>query len=240
MDLNVFGRVLWRHRALVIVGVYVAALLGVLSYFHITFHGVKPGLEPRAQQVWQADSTILLTQRGFPAGSVTGADSLGRLIGLAPLYAKLANSDAVRSTVKGLRTELHGSYTVLPAADTSYGAVSGLPAIQILGRANTARNALLVTQRATASFLGYLHGQQVTADINPRARVDVQLLNAPGDLTLLVPRKKTLPIVVFMGVLFATIAFAFVLENMRGRRAAAPVVREAASEAPVQDLGRSA
>ena len=49
----------------------------------------------------------------------------------------------------GLSSELHGTYTVIPAADTSYGSVSGLPAITILGRANSSRNSLLVTQRVT-------------------------------------------------------------------------------------------
>jgi hypothetical protein len=241
MDLNVFVRVLWRYRGLVFVGVTVALLLAVLSYFKITFNGASPKLQPRAAEVWQADSTILLTQHGFPAGNVNGANSVGRLIGLAPLYAKLANSDAVRAEVKGLQTELHGSYTVLPAADTSYGSVSGLPAIQILGRAGGPTQAITVTQRATDAFLRYLRQQQVGAGITPRVRVDAQLLNAPGDLALIVPRKKTLPIVVFLGVLFATIAGTFVLENAR-RRTTTHVVREAGTgtEAPVQDLGRSA
>jgi len=239
MDLRLIGRALWRFKAVVIIGVVLAVLLAGLSYFKVQFHGATPSFSPRAQEVWQADSTILITQRGFPAGRVNGGDALGRFIGLAPLYAKLANSDAVKSTIKGLKTKLHGSYDAIPAADTSYGSVSGLPAITIIGRANKPANALTITGLASNAFLRYLHDEQNAADISAGSRVDTQLLNSPGDLTLIVPRKKTLPIVVLLGVLLATVACVLVLENARPRTGTRAAV-EPVSESSVQDLGRSA
>jgi len=238
MDISLFGRVLWRFRLVMVLGIVAAAVLALLSYYSVSFSG-GPKLTPRAQQVWQADSTILLTQHGFPAGNVNGANSIGRLIGLGPLYAKLANSDAVQQLMVRHGGPLDGSYQAIPAADTSYGSVSGLPGITVIGKGETPGKALRITRRASTEFINYLEAQQEEADIKPSSRVDVRVLNAPGDLTLVVPRKKTLPIVVFMGVLFATIALVFVLENARRRPEPMPVVRENEG-VPVKDLGRSA
>ena len=41
------------------------------------------------------------------------------------------------------------------------------------------------------------------------------MLNKAGQLTLIKPRSKTLPIAVFLVVMFAFVGFAFLLENRR-------------------------
>ena len=242
MDLRLFGRVMRRFGWLIGAGVLVAAVLATLSYFRVELHGSAPSLKPRTAEVYQANATILLSRTNCPLAETSCAVSAGALIGLAPLYARIANGDGVKKLViRACRGHLPGSYNLIPAADTSYGSVSGLPGLLVFGKANSSRRALRVTGCAASGFLRYLNRQQQQANVRPSARLDATLLNAPSNASLIIPRKKTLPIVVFLGVLFATLAMAFVLENARPR----PAVRELASTPygnpeRTKDLGRSA
>jgi hypothetical protein len=145
---------------------------------------------------------------------------MGRFVGLAPLYAHIANGTAVEAMVLKRGGPLEGTYEVIPAADTSYGNVSGLPALTVLGSADTPARALTITRRAATAFIRYLAQRQSQAHIPPSGRVDTQILNVPAPPQLIVPRKKTLPIVVFLGVLCATIATVFALDNARPTAAA--------------------
>ena len=45
----------------------------------------------------------------------------------------------------------------------------------------------------------------------------ISVVNRPGHLKLLVDRSKTLPIVVFLTVVLATVAICFIMENLRPR-----------------------
>ena len=231
------ARALWRFRWLLVVGFVVAAVLAALSYYRISFSGGTPKATPRASEVWQSNATILPTQKGFPEGGVNGAQSMGRFIGLAPLYAHIANGTAVEDLMLK-HGPLEGTYQVLPAADTSYGNVSGLPALTVLGSGDTPGKAVAMTRRASEAFIAYLGQRQTEARISPGARVDTQILNVPSTPLLILPRKKTLPIVVFLGVLCATIAIVFALDNARPS-AAAQLVSPAAVP-PKDYLDRSA
>jgi capsular polysaccharide biosynthesis protein len=253
MDLRVYRRVMWRFRYLVVLGTVLSLTLAVLSYSKVSFDGGGPTLTPRKLETWQAQSTLFLTQPGFPAGrseqpvivkKIAGEETAvpkysdpGRFTALAGLYARLADSDEVRQRVKRSLGNVKGAYTVLPTADTSYGAVNGLPMISIFGTAETPGEALYVTQLATRTFLGYFTARQNAAEIPEEQRVQLQLLNAAGQPVLVDPRKKTLPIVVFMAGLFATIALAFVLENARPRT---DLVAADAADLPSPDVRRLA
>ena len=228
MDIREYVRVLRRFRRLVAIGFLAAVGLAAWSYYAPTFDGGLPSMEPRKEELWQASATLFLTQKGFPAGrteqplvvrKVGGAETAvaqyadpGRLTSLAPLYARLANSDAVRRRM--LKDgPLEGEAKAIPTADTSYGAVNGLPMISIFGTAPTKERALRITQRNMVAFLDYLSDSQNAADIKGDKRVIVEVVNAPGELKLIAPRKKTLLAFVFLAVLFATIGLAFVLDN---------------------------
>jgi hypothetical protein len=55
--------------------------------------------------------------------------------------------------------------------------------------------------------------QQEGSGVPKPERIQLRVLNRAGALDLVQPRSKTLPVVVFLAVMFATIALAFVLEN---------------------------
>jgi hypothetical protein len=260
MDLRVLAGVLRRHKVIVVGGVLVAVVLATLSYAKPTLDNGKPGLEPRKQEVWQSSVTLFLTQRGFPAGrteqplvtrkignseqTVAQYADPGRFTSLAPLYAKLANSDAVKRLVLRTGGPIVGRVKALPTADTSYGLVNGLPMITIFGTASTQKDARVGATRYANGFTQFLVASQKQAKIPKDKRVVVEVLNAAGsDDTLLVPRKKTLPIVVFLAIMCATIALAFVRENaLRGAGqpdTAAPPA-PAPTPAPAVDLPRTA
>ena len=60
-------------------------------------------------------------------------------------------------------------------------------------------------------------GARSRADTPATERVTIQQLARPKEAKLIVPRKKTVPVTVFLSVLVATIALVFVLENLRPR-----------------------
>lgn len=218
MDLRHLGRAFARFWPIVGLGLLVAVVLATLSYYSVSFRGGKPELTPSREEVWQASAIAFLTKPGFPAGGIRSSDSAGRLTGLAPLYARLANSDAVKQLMLRRGGPLNGTFTAIPTADTNYGTVNGLPMITILGSASDAKGAVRLAKRGTNAFIRYVEARQAKAKIGDRQRIKIEVLNASGKPLLVVPRKKTLPIVVFLAVLFVAIALVIILDNVRPYR----------------------
>jgi hypothetical protein len=249
VDLRVFGGVLARHRVLVVCGVVVAVLLAVLAYYKPVMDGGVPSLEPRKGETWQASEILFLTQSGFPAGrteqpvvtvKVAGEETAvaryadpGKFTSLAPLYAQLANSDAVRARAVRAGGALPGTAKAIPTADTSYGGVNALPMLTIFATSPTREGALSTAKRISDAFRGYIVSSQNDANVPDDKRVEIEVVNKAGNETLLVPRKKTLPIVVLLAVLSATVALAFMRENTKKRvEPTVEVVPDAGAEAP--------
>jgi hypothetical protein len=160
-------------------------------------------------------------------------NSPGSFTLLAGLYARLAQSDQVATLMRGDgQGPVTGRFTAIPTADTTYSRAETLPMVSLFGTGSTPREAELTVERGVAAFLRYLRSQQAEAQIPSDKRVIVETINEPQPAQLIVPRKKTLPIVVFLAVLFATIALIFVLENMRPRASV--------SEPTLVDVRRSA
>ena len=217
MDLSLYGRVLWRFRWLVAGGVILAILLAILSVAKISSHG----LSYRKHEVWRSSSNVLLAEKGFPWGrtALPATQSGGGFAGpswfggLTDLYAQFANSDQVRLLMlrEGAPQTWKLSATPVLPADSS----SALPVIQLVGLADSPRGAIQATLVGRAAFLEYVKSQQVLAAIPPNERVDLQVLQNATPPTLVLPRKKTLPIVILLTVLSATVGLAFILENAR-------------------------
>jgi hypothetical protein len=235
VDLALYTRVLWRFRLLVGVGILLGIFFAASSYYRIGLDGGKPTLTPRKSQTYQGTSTIFLssTQRLQPYTDP------GRYTGLAPLYAQFANSDSVKQLTLAKCGGLEGNYNAVPAADTSYGAINGLPMVNIFGIASTPGDAQNAADCATKEFLGYMQDRQIASQIPERLRVKITVIRSAGanPPQLIIPRKKTLPIVVFMAMLFATIGLAFILENARPAIRVVPGEGEAAT---LKDDRRSA
>jgi hypothetical protein len=238
MDLALYGRVIWRFRWLVALGLILAIALSVLSVAKVSSHG----LSYRKQEVWQSSTTILLTQNGFPWGrtvvppiqaGATGGP--GWLSGLTELYAQFANSDQVK--VLMLRDGASKNWALTAAPVIPSGSSSALPVIALAGLAESPAGAVKATLVGRTAFLQYVKSQQVLAAIPKSERVDLQVLKNINPPTVVQPRKKTLPIVIFLAVLSATVGLAFVLENARPR--VTPITQLAAPEPVEHGLVRS-
>jgi hypothetical protein len=238
MDLALYSRVLWRFRVLVVLGLLLGTFLAINSYYKIGLDGGKPTLTHRKAEVYQTRATVFLASNQ-PVQQFTDP---GRYIGLAPFYAQFANSDPVKEAVakgRGCRG-LEGSYDAVPAADRTYGTASGLPMVIVFGTGPSPALAERAAVCGTDAFLAYIRDEQVESRIPKGQRVQMTVINEPdaNEAVLVLPRKKTLPIVVFMAVMFATIGLAFVLENARPGIRVLP--SEDADDRTVKDVRRSA
>ena len=218
MDLSLYGRVIWRFRWLVALGLILAIALSVLSVAKFSSHG----LSYRKHEVWQSSTTVLLTQHGFIWGRAvippTQAGSTGGpawLYGLTALYAQFASSDDVKALM--LHDGASKNWTLTAAPVISSGSSSALPVIALAGLAYTPAGAVQATLVGRTAFLQYVKSRQASAAIPDNERVDLQVLQNATPPVLVQPRKKTLAIVILLAVLSATIGLAFVLENARPR-----------------------
>ena len=200
MDLALYGRVLRRFWWLVLGGLTLAVALAILSVARVS----SDGLSYRSDEVWKSTTTLLLTRKGNTFAAPTTYSPL------TDLYSQLANSDAVRRSMLKAGAHKDWKITATPVAPTfNPGAV--LPVISLAGEAPTPREAVKATVLGRQAFLDYVSRQKGSAGI--------QVLQNATQPTLAVPRSKTLPIIVFLAMLSATIALAFILENVRPARA---------------------
>jgi hypothetical protein len=232
VELGLYARVLWRYRPLLVYGFFVAVVLAFLSYARITTHGVQP----RGGQTWQSTVTLLISrQHDFPWGrtapeylpakpggipSVQVADQ-NELTNLALIYAELANSDAVRKLIQA-HGAVHGTLQAQPVFETANSSVVNgsqypLPLLRLTSTASSSAWAVSTARIGTSAFLQYLRNQQNAAKIPGDQRVSVEVLQRADAASPTSGHGKALPLIVFMGVLIAVVALAFVLENLRPR-----------------------
>lgn len=242
MDLQLYVRVLWRFRLLVAVGVLLASALAILSIVRVS----SDGLTYREKELWTSSTRLIVTQQGFPWGrllaqdptlSVEAARRLGipladpnRLNNLTILYAELATADPV---LKLMRRDgpIGGKILATPVVvqDGRY----TLPLIDVVAITTSPQRAMRLAMRSAKAFETYLTEQQRLNDVPKSDRVVVQQVERPRGADLYRPRSKTMPVVIFIAVMFAIVGLAFLLENLRPPvRPREPV--EVASESTAQ------
>ncbi len=225
VDLHLFGRVMWRFKWLVALGLIIAAGLAFLSY-------------QRQTEEYASYATVFVTQNGFPwgrlalPGPVIGESGSGgtasptdtgpafadpnRLSSLAILYARLADSDPVRQLMaEEGKIEGRIEAATLLASDNQSDA---LPLISIAGIASTPEAAITTAQRATTSLVSFIEDQQKANGIPASERVKFQVVKEPDKAKVLSGKSLTLPIVVFLAVMLGVVALAFLLQNLRPPR----------------------
>jgi hypothetical protein len=238
------GRVIWRFRYLVAGGLILAVVLTFFSYYRVSFDkGVHVGY--RQNQTWQSSETILLTQPGFPWGYATTPNNQtsavtdpGWLTTLSSFYSQLANSDLIRNRVRAKLPNVNGTYSVSPVLDASQAAV---PFMQFDGLATAPGAAVSQARTATAEFLSYLTSNQKSSSIPPSRRVEAQIVTSAdlAQVKVVSGRRLTIPIVLFLTVLIATLGLAYILENLRAKAPAVVELDEGApAAAPTEVLPR--
>jgi hypothetical protein len=227
MDLALYFRVLWRFRALVLAGLSLAVVLTFLSIAKIDLkNGVH--ISYRKPQTWASTTTLMLTQKGFPVGRATYGGQ--QFPSLAVLYARIASSDRIKQMIAGngpLGGEITADASVLPNNPTY-----PLPLVDITALASNQQTAVRLAGRASRALRTYVSSQQDLSGIPAGQRVVLDQLQRPEPPVLVVGRKKTLPITIFLGVMIATLGLAFILENLRPRLRAIGPAEESSSGRP--------
>jgi len=220
MDLPGLGKALWRFKWVSIGGFMLACLLAVYATARISFSGISY----RTPVIYTAETKILVTQAGFPLGrtilsttptgrSKTQYADPGRFVQLAGVYATLADSDQIQRKLVHPKDE--EQLIATPEVDTQ--TQTALPIIDVVSLAPSQRRAVDMARQATSMLDNYLETQQKDAGVPAGQRVLLQTLQQPYRVTVAQGRKKTVPIVVFMTVLLATIGLVLGLENIRPR-----------------------
>jgi hypothetical protein len=220
MDIQLFARVIWRFKIIFLIGTVLSVALAAMSMLRVDLHGGGIDIKYRQSQVYESDALIAVTQPGFPWGRATMpltptstyADP-GRLSYLATFYSQLARSDEVRREIasKGAR----GAVSAAPLTDAS--GRNALPFITITGAATSATDAITTAQIATRTLISYIEQQQSDASIPAKERAVLTVVDGAAGATVSQPRKKTLPIFIFLALMTATVGLILVLENLRPR-----------------------
>ena len=225
MDLGLYASVLWRFRWIVVLGTLLAVALTVLTVAKVT----SDGLSYRKAETWQAQTTLLLTQPGFPEGRALFPDRTkgerskysytdpGRFASLTALYSQFAQSDEVRALFRREGAPRGSSVSAAPVFPEGPSAYTPLPVIALFGSAQSRSDAVETTRLGTEAFMAFLDRNAREAEIPDSQRVQVEVLARPRGAVVIEPRKKTLPIVVFLTVITGTVGLVFVLENLRSR-----------------------
>ncbi len=225
MDFRLYADVVSRHRKLVSYGLVLAFALALLTMFRVGLDGVGY----RQSEEWSSTSRLGVTQQGFPWGrlfaqddsSLTPAEQAKRLgipiadpnrfKDLAFLYAELATSDPVRRLM--LRSGPIEGQVVSEPVIAENGIT--LPLIDLTALAESPDAAVALARRAASALDMYVAQQQRKARVPASDRVVLQKLTRAEEATIVKPRPKSIPIVVFIVIVAGTIGLAFLLENLR-------------------------
>lgn len=231
MNLPLYGRVLWRFRLLMVIGLLLASSLALLSIARVNVHG-NPYVSYRTSELWTSRATLLVTQKQFPEGRSVFQQTIppsstktqtfapqfadpNRFTELTNLYAQLATSDPVRQLMIKRWGRPNGIIQAAPAA-TANGSAT-LPLLTIAAIAPSPSGAVRLADRAKQAFVDYLEANQASSKIPSEQRVLLEVINQPQKAKLLKGHSKTLPVVVFLTIFFGVFGLALVLENLRPR-----------------------
>jgi hypothetical protein len=228
MDLRLYARVLWRHRLLVAGGFVLAVALAILSVVRVSPHGVTY----RDSRLWAAPMQLQVTQTGSPEVRLYGTRDQGstesptpvspgavivdpaRFANLAILYSTLITSDAVKRLANhndGIRAKI----VATPERDPQSGVL--LPFIDVVSIATAPRAAMTYAERTARALNAFILQRQRAANVPDSDRAIVVTTVHPRGASVYRSRPKTMPIVVFLAVMFATVGLAFILDNARRR-----------------------
>jgi hypothetical protein len=213
MDLQLYLRVLWRFRLLVVVGFLLALALAFLSHVNVTFDGGGPGFSYREARLWESRASVWVTREGFQAGRTTSSEAAATdFSGLAALYANLAQSDEVRAIMRE-EGPINGALEVSASYDSTRR--SSLPFVIISAFAASPGTAQSLAGRQMNALIQFIENQQDADRIPPSQRVVLEVLKQPTPAALVANRSLTRPIVIFLTVMIAVLGLAFILENLR-------------------------
>jgi hypothetical protein len=112
-----------------------------------------------------------------------------------------------------------GGVSVSAAVDTKGSTSTALPVIEIVAFTQTKDRAIERASRQARAFTAYIGSQQKANKIPVSRRIGLTVIKGPTDPAVVIPRKKTLPILVFLSILVMVAALIASLENIATGRA---------------------
>jgi hypothetical protein len=200
----------------VAIGCTLTLALALFAYVRVS----ASGLTYRSPELWSDVATLSFTTRDAPEWRADPVVQAQPLSSLGDQYAAYATSDAV---IRSLQNQ-----GLLPkVGERSRGAkieASGVasplngqfaPLLTITGTSTSPADATRLTIRATDAFISYARARQDAARIPEAHRVELTIVKRSSGATLTAPRSKTPFIIVLLAGLTATVAAAFMRDNMR-------------------------
>jgi capsular polysaccharide biosynthesis protein len=220
MDLVEYGRVIRRQALIVVLGLTVTFALTFVSLVRVS----GDGMILRRPPIYQATSTLLVTQAGFPLGRAAPPDyqqsADARMQYLAGLYAELATSETVRAVIErdGTRLPLpRASYDVTQRIEPVNHVA--LPLIEVVGMSTSGGGAVAIANRVAAGIQRYIRVNQNRVRTPEAQRVDLRVVSRADRADMLRGVKLTTPIMLLMLGLIVTLGCAFTRDNLlRNRR----------------------
>jgi hypothetical protein len=240
MDLGLYMGVLRRHRLLVASGLAIAFALALLSYVRVS----PDGLAYRNPEIWSNTATLQLTDANRPEfrSELPPTAQPDRFTTLVDQYVALATSDAViRSLRKQGLLKRAGDKTATAAGIAAAGLPSPLngaptPLMTLSGSGATPAEATRLTLRATDTFIAVSRAHQVAAKIPMNQRVEIAIVKRYTVPVLSGPRSKTTLIIILLAGITATIAAAFVRDNVQRAKAQSQSEPVSVLDPPVREV----
>jgi hypothetical protein len=227
--------VLWRYRALTILGLLLGIALALMAAFKIGPNGI----ERRGSEQWSSTSQVFVTQQGFGWGRATlpiakAPDATGNEAVGSPVTPE--NLEGIKFADPGRFTNLALLYSVISASDEVRGKLPGppapeqivagpldptgkgdnfLPIITLITTDTTAERTVNLNNETVEGLKDWLSEEQDKNQIARKDRVLLTTLSRPSAPTLVAGRSLTPSILALMLCVIATVALAHILEGVR-------------------------
>ena len=135
------------------------------------------------------------------------------LASTAILYAQLVNGDLLKPVLR----KLPGTFFAYPIATRANTPIN-LPFVAIDGYGATPKAAIEVANRVSNAFRAYVAANQREQNVPAQQRVLLAVTTQAKSASVFKSRHFTVPIIVFLVTIIATLGLAFLLENLRPRQ----------------------
>lgn len=222
MDFRLFWGVIKRYKRLSIGGTLLAVVLAALAYGTPSFSHGFPTLVPRGSVTYESNAQVLLTQANGLYGRLAPNTSAqlqdpGYMSTLSPIYAGIANGDAVQQAVRA--SKVPGTLTANGGVDQYTG--NYLPFVNITATAPTPQDAAKLSQLGIAGLRAYTTKMEADAGVPQSERIYLEVVKTGLPPVLASGHKVMIPLLVLIAVLTGMITVLFSLENHDPRTAAA-------------------
>jgi hypothetical protein len=240
MDIRLFWAVVKRYKRIAIAGTLLAVVLAVFAYGTPGPGGIKP----RGSVTWEAQAQLLITQATGAYGRLdfktVQVGAPGYLSGLSPIYAGLANGDAVQAATRDRKVP--GLVTATEGIDPNTGGYT--PFVNLTASAPTAQDAVILAKRGISALQDYINEMEAATGVPAASRINLAVIRSGLPPVIASKPKPTIPALVFIATMAGLIMLLFSLENKDPSSAAAlgrvPAVTTNGAGAAQADAGAQA